>query len=265
MSRSIGSRSAKLSLTAIGAIAIACGGSPASTTPVSSSRAATPPATTTPAATPAATRVATTAPTPASTTGATPRQVATSTVAAPATRNPSAGYTDLPGWLVFEHFGQAPDGSTPTFDFNNRMIWMAHADGSGLHELDPGMPAAGKVSPDISPDGRTIAFNTWSEPIQIWTAPIDGGDPTLITTDCGGFENDCVEGEPSYSGDGTKLAFVRQWVKDSVTNTAIGVRDLQSGAVTMLDSTKTDFGIGYVTQPSFSPDGGRAASNVERP
>ena len=103
------------------------------------------------------------------------------------TRNPSAGYTDLPGWLVFEHFGQAPDGSTPTLDFNNRMIWMVHADGSGLHELSPKLPAPGKASPDISPDGKTVIFDSWAEP----NSDLDGTDrrgaPTLISTDCNGY------------------------------------------------------------------------------
>lgn len=169
------------------------------------------------------------------------------------TRNPSAGYTDLKGWLVFEHFGQAPDGSTPTFDVGNRMIWMVHADGSGLHELSPKVPVPGKASPDISPDGKTVMFDSWDLPIQIWTAPIDGGAPTLISTDCDGME-DCIEGEPNYSGDGKKIAFTRQWIENGKTVSAIGMRDLVTGQVTLLNQTKTDPSVGYVTQPSLSPD-----------
>jgi Tol biopolymer transport system component len=193
--------------------------------------------------------------TPVASVAAASAAATTSATATPgATRNPSAGYTDLPGWLVFEHFGQTPDGSTPQFDFNNRMIWMVHADGSGLHELSAGAPAAGKSSPDISPDGGTVAFNTWSEPVQIWTVPIDGGTPTLITTDCDGIESHCMEGEPSYSGDGTKLAFARVWVEKGATFTAIGIRDLGTGHVQMIDSTKVGMSVGSATQPSLSPD-----------
>ena len=198
---------------------------------------------------PAASALATAAP------QATAAAIATRSPVAKPTRNPSAGYTDLKGWLVFEHFGQAPDGSTPTFDFNNRMIWMVHADGSGLHELSPSVPAGGKSSPDISPDGRTVAFNTWSEPIQIWTEPIDGGQPTLVTTDCDGLEAHCIEREPNYSADGKKLAFARDWYEKGVSYSGIGVRDLATGQVKMLDSTKTDGSSAYVTQPSVSPDG----------
>src|SRR5829696_7435862 len=64
-------------------------------------------------------------------------------------------YSRLKGWLVFEHFGQAPDGSTTTFDVDRRQIWLVHADGTNLHELAPGVPA-GKASPDISPDGTKV-------------------------------------------------------------------------------------------------------------
>ena len=36
---------------------------------------------------------------------------------------------------------------------------MIHADGTGLHELAPGMPADGKTAPDISPDGKKVVFS----------------------------------------------------------------------------------------------------------
>ncbi|MGZ5374768.1 MAG: TolB family protein [Aeromicrobium sp.] len=139
---------------------------------------------------------------------------------------------------------------------------MVHADGSGLHELSPAAPAGGKSSPDISPDGKTVAFNTWSEPIQIWTAPIDGGEPTRVTTDCAGYEASCIEGEPTFSGDAKKLAFSRQWVDNGRTHAAIGIRDLESGQVTILGSTEVDAAVGYPTQPSLSPDGSQVAYYV---
>jgi len=63
------------------------------------------------------------------------------------------------------------------------------------------------------------------------------------------------EGEPSYSADGNKLVFTRFWGDGDLTNSAVGIRDLVSGKVTMLDSTKTDLKVSYDSQPSLSPDG----------
>ena len=180
---------------------------------------------------------------------------AAQTAAPSATRNPSAGYTDLKGWLVFEHFGQAPDGSTPTFDFDNRMIWMVHADGSGLHELTPKKPLDGKSSPDISPDGQTIAFSSWSPHSQLWTVPTDGSaDPTLVSTGCSGRPGDCQEYEPSWSGDGRSLAYVHAGGTGDAAYTEIALRDLGTGESHALSQTRMSATTGYVTQPSLSPD-----------
>ena len=165
----------------------------------------------------------------------------------------SVGYRDLPGWIVFEHFGQAPDGSTPEFDFNYRTLWLVHANGNDLHELAPGNPTDGKVSPDISPDGATVAFAGW-DPMRVWTVPIEGGEPTMISTDCDGTHT-CLEYDPAFSADGTKLALVHSEVIDGTTYSQIGVRDLAGGELSLLDETRVDEAEQYLGQPSWSPDG----------
>ena len=61
----------------------------------------------------------------------------------PATSTPRAtavDYTSIPGWIVFEHFGKAPDGTTPAGTEYPNSIWLIRADGTDLHELSPGVP-----------------------------------------------------------------------------------------------------------------------------
>jgi Tol biopolymer transport system component len=171
--------------------------------------------------------------------------------AVPSTFSTAVGYPDLPGWIVFEHFGAKPDGTSTDTDFDNRMIWLVKADGSGLHELAPGEPAGGKVSPDISADGQNVAFGSW-DPGLLYEVPIDGGDVKLLSADCSGFRAQCQEGEPAYSADGSKLAFVRF---DEGESTVIGIRDMASGDLDWLEHTRVSVSESYVSQPSWSPAG----------
>src|ERR1035438_3496251 len=63
--------------------------------------------------------------------------------------------------------------------------------------------------PQISPDGRTVAFTVQSvdvaankKPVQIWTVPIDGGAPRQITFD--GDDNE----RPRWSPDSKHIAYI---------------------------------------------------------
>jgi len=172
----------------------------------------------------------------------------------PTATPPSSGavvdYTGLPGWIVFEHGGPAPDHSTPAGAEGSRGLWLVHADGSGLHELAPGKPASGKIKPDISPDGRYVAFAAYDPPIQIWQVGIDGGDPELLTTDCNGQPSECMESNPAYSSDGSRMAFVRS----TETSSVLAIRDLTSGEVTILEATRKSSSAIWDSEPSWSPD-----------
>jgi Tol biopolymer transport system component len=176
-----------------------------------------------------------------------------------------AGYAHLPGWIVFEHFGPALDGSEPERnDFDRRQIWLVKADGTGLHELAPGKPAEdGKVAPDISPDGKTVVFASWGPLGRIWSVPIDGNDPTLLTTDCGGTETGCFERDPSYAPDGNRIAFVRDEHGGSNPSSVVGIRDLRAGTVSFIESTRVPLASAHLNQPTWSPDGRRLAYHLD--
>jgi dipeptidyl aminopeptidase/acylaminoacyl peptidase len=169
------------------------------------------------------------------------------------TLTPVVDYSTTPGWIVFEHFGKAPDGSTPAGTEYPRSIWLVHADGSGLHELAPGVPANGKISPDISPDGKKVAFSAWDPPFHLWQVGIEGGTPEALDTGCSGEIEVCTDAFPAYSPDGGRIAFVRNTAESS----AIGILDLASGEVKILGQTLTTSLEEQLAEPSWSPDGSR--------
>jgi TolB protein len=159
-------------------------------------------------------------------------------------------YTSLEGWIVFHHGGQAPDGSTPAGGDSGRGLWLVHADGTGLHELAPGIPASGKISQDISPDGTHVAFGSFDIPAQIWQVGIEGGDPELLTTDCSGQPSECMDSAPAYSRDGSRIVFVRSTEASSV----IAILDLLSGEITTLEPTRKASSVVWLAEPSWSQD-----------
>jgi hypothetical protein len=163
------------------------------------------------------------------------------------------------GWLVMVRFGQAPDGSTTELDFGRRQIWLVRPDGSDLHELAPGAPAEGKSSPDVSPDGTRIAFSSWHEPVLVYTVDVGGRDAQVTSGDCAGLEDECLEFDPAWSPDGTKLAVVRHEMRDGAGSSWIAIRDLSTGERTDLESTRVDSADGWLAQPTWSPDGTRMA------
>ena len=181
-----------------------------------------------------------TLPSPTSTSGATPG-------ASP------VDYSTIPGWIVFEHFGLAPDGSTDAFDNDLRQIWLVHADGTDLHELAPGSPP-GKTSPDVSPDGGSVIFASWEPLSRIWLAPINGGDSTLLQISCDAPAGiNCKHDDPAYAPDGNSIAFVRSEYTATSISSQIGIHDLRTGQTRLIDSTLvTD---GMLAQPTWSPDG----------
>jgi TolB protein len=182
-------------------------------------------------------------------------------VAATPVATTRVSYGDLRGWIVFEHFGLALDGSMTKFDENYRTIWLVHADGSGLHELAPDKPAQGKFSPDISPDGTKVVFATWMDSPSLYEAPIDGGDPHTLPT-CGD-DKGCVAAHPAYSADGSRVGFVKADFASKPPTVAIAILDLASSKTTVLEKTRVDLGKVNLSQMTWSADGKEIAYNHE--
>jgi dipeptidyl aminopeptidase/acylaminoacyl peptidase len=168
---------------------------------------------------------------------------------------------DPRAWLVLTAYqrpdaAQRPDAS-PVDTISGGQIWLVKPDGSGLHELAPGKPVEGKGPFDISPDGQRVVFETQHH--QIWEAAIDGGDPTELSTDCTTPGAYC-DSDATYSPDGGEIAFVH--TDDSASNATrvIGVRDLKTGSVDLIESTRAPLhSSGSLARPTWSPDGSQIA------
>ncbi len=178
------------------------------------------------------------------------------TIPGNAVPTPSKSVGQRPGFILLEHFGNAPDG-TKLAETQQIHLWLVHADGSNLHELapgQPGMPITGKGPADWSPDGRHIAFGTTgSGPALIYETDVNGTTPRLISTECGREPATCLEFSPAYSPDGKQMAFVR--LAGSPLSGVIAIRDLATGKVTLLESTRQGPPKNDLGAPAWSPDG----------
>ena len=94
------------------------------------------------------------------------------------------------------------------------------------------------VDVDVSPDGRTVAFNVLGD---IYTMPIEGGTPMRIA------EGLAWEVQPRFSPDGTRIAFT----SDRGGGDNIWIMNADGSDKRQL--TKEDFRLMH--QPTWSPDG----------
>jgi Tol biopolymer transport system component len=176
----------------------------------------------------------------------------------PVVARPTASLAAVrPGYILMEHVGNAADG-TKLADTESVHLWLIKADGSDLHELAPGQPVrkgvvGDKGAGDWSPDGNHIAFTSASQIPLIYETDVAGTTPRLISTDCDVKPVACFEFFPAYSPDGKRIAFVR--LTDDGANGVLGIRDLASGKVTLLESTRHGPPKNELGGPSWSPDG----------
>ena len=188
---------------------------------------------------------------------------------APSRPASSAGlvdYSGVPGRILIEHAGNAPDGSEDASDYHidrRRLYWMdpSTMTGATAVELLPGWTGngTGKGSADISPDGKTIVFQeTGTDYPQLWTTSTTPAGIQLAETGPAG--NRCVHvpkcGEflPAFGPNGM-LAYV----VDLNGTSWIQVDGPSEGQERELRSTR-----GPDSQPgpdglSVSPDGSKIA------
>jgi Tol biopolymer transport system component len=81
-------------------------------------------------------------------------------------------------------------------------VWIVGSDGKTPHRLDNA--AWREYSPSISPDGKWVAYVTWSDSLRgsLVKVPIGGGQPIRLTREAGYYAN------PSWSPDGSRIVVI---------------------------------------------------------
>ena len=131
------------------------------------------------------------------------------------------------------------------------VLWVMNPDGSGQRRLGPAFPDT-----DWSPDGQKIVFTTWGDRrgpsgtnlSDIYVTNADGSGRERLTTNPGS------DGDPAWSPDGRKIAFVSG--RDG--NSGIYVMKADGTQRRLLMRAK----VSYPPQLAWSPDGQKLAFTV---
>lgn len=150
-------------------------------------------------------------------------------------------------WVIFTRCQNVSNG-------NGCAIYRIRTDGSGLTPVTDFQLALNDWEPVYSPDGMTIAFDSFNRGgfvVAIWVMNADGSDIRRVTPP----ELECIN--PHWSPDGEKIAF-RTHGYNPQNNDIWVVNREGSGLTRMTGSAASDFDIPvsyYNEAPSWSPRG----------
>jgi Tol biopolymer transport system component len=157
-----------------------------------------------------------------------------------ASRSPTGAFDTESQW--------SPDGQTIAFtrvkSETKAAIFTIGVDGNGLTQLTPYKLDA--ASPDWSPNGKAIAFNSyWDSPhgnvAQVMTMRPDGSHQKAITKDHFGRKGQIYCFRPSWAPDGTRIVFVRFKVKGESGVVALYTMDPDGGNLDRVTTAKHVF------------------------
>jgi Tol biopolymer transport system component len=136
----------------------------------------------------------------------------------------------------------SPDGRTIAIDLLG-VLWLVPAAGGPARRLTDDLFDI--AQPDWSPDGRTLAFQSYRDGnFDVWTIHADGTGLRKLTS--GPFDHR----EPRFSPDGGRLVFS----SDVGGSYGIHVLDVATSSVTRLTDTAAE-----EYEPTWSPDGSKVA------
>lgn len=148
------------------------------------------------------------------------------------------------GLLAYQWAG-APNGTDG--------VWMARADGTDPHSVQPTEPALG-FHPDWSPDGHRIAFADQDQ--GIWAMAPDGSDAELVQA--------CLSCDfPAWSPDGSRIAYTQYTLGPNdgpPESSTVVVLDLATGSRNDVVSAKQPQ---LVDVPRWAPDGKRLVYGID--
>ena len=115
--------------------------------------------------------------------------------------------------LMYRHWTQYDDST-------RGHLFVVAPNGSGLHDVTPGVrydippgPFGGSEGYTFSPDGKELAYtakdqgreDAWSTDLNVYTVPVQGGTPVVITA-----SNRGADENPVYSPDGRTILYHSQ-------------------------------------------------------
>jgi len=127
-------------------------------------------------------------------------------------------------------------------------VYVVPSTGGEPKKIDGSGPSSQGVRPSVSPDGETVAFTRWHEKrSHIFTFPLAGGEPKLLTEDPGM--------DPAFSPDGKLIAYVPSFYSadrgiSPPKTMQVKVVAVQGGATAVVHESE-----GRPFAPTWSPDG----------